>query len=279
MNKDQMRQVTAIMKPLWRHIRSVPASGRRQRMILTYHGVSEGKRFNCIPRDLFREHIAWLKERYAIVSLSELVDSLSLPRGCGEDMVSITFDDGYVNFAELALPVMKEYNVHATVFVPSGKVGQYNDWDEGRDDFAKMPIMSYEELEKLPKDSVEIGSHGISHSKLDRLPRHEALREIVRSRLDLEQNLGRPVHFFSFPYGGYPFRQGMNDGHNGKDALSSYAAACTIRWGRFNSYAERYALRRVGIWDSDTFDDFIDKVLGYYDWIAIKENLAGIIGK
>ena len=78
-------------------------------------------------------------------------------------------EDDIVNFLDFAFPQLAHYGLHATVFVPSGKVGHYNDWDERAADFIKMPIMSYQHLRQLPPDRVEIGSHGISHSRLDQL--------------------------------------------------------------------------------------------------------------
>ena len=277
MNKRTMKQMTALMKPLWNRINDRLNRKQSQRVILTYHGVSVGRQFNCIPRDLFREQIAWLKEHYTIVSLSNLIDSLNVPDVNQKDVVSITFDDGYVNFAELALPSLLEIGCHGTVFIPSGKAGHYNDWDERRSDFVRMPLMSYDQLRNLPEDNVEIGSHGVTHSPINRLSYNEAVKEIVQSRYDLEQNLGRAVRLLSFPYGGYPVMKGSDEGQTRQKVFGNYKGACTIRWGRYNSLREVYALKRVGIWEHDTFEDFTDKLSGYYDWIAVKENVARFI--
>jgi hypothetical protein len=56
--------------------------------------------------------------------------------------------------------------------------------------------------------------------------------------------------------------------------LASYRAACTGWWGRHNSLKDLYALRRIGIWDSDSFGDFIDKLEGNYDWLVAKEKIG-----
>lgn len=49
---------------------------------------------------------------------------------------------------------------------------------------------------------VEIGAHTLSHPVLSRLSLREQRREILTSKLRLEQILGRPVHSFSYPFGG-----------------------------------------------------------------------------
>jgi peptidoglycan/xylan/chitin deacetylase (PgdA/CDA1 family) len=137
-----------------------------------------------------------------------------------------------------------------------------------------MPIMSYKELRELPNEFVEIGSHGISHKPLNLLSKNEMAREVTNSRLEMEQKVGKPVRFFAFPYGAYPVSCGFNFHENGKRLLGSYLAACTTWWGRYNSPKDIYALRRIGIWESDSFRDFIDKLEGNYDWLAIKENIG-----
>jgi peptidoglycan/xylan/chitin deacetylase (PgdA/CDA1 family) len=152
--------------------------------------------------------------------------------------------------------------------VPSGKVGYYNDWDESERKFHKMPIMSYEQLRQLPEKVVEIGSHGISHIALDQLSFDGVTKEIVESRLEIEQNVGKPVRFFAFPFGRY-----LNSYRNNKNLIVSYNAACTSWWGRYNSPKDIYTLRRIGIWESDSFEDFVDKLEGYYDWLAAKEKI------
>jgi len=271
MNKNQMRIVSRSLKPLIREGGALARSGRGMKTVLTYHGISGRIRYNCISPELFRRHLAWLREHCRVVPLSDLVQSLANGSGDDADLVALTFDDGYENFADNALPLLEEHGFHSTVFVPSGKVGFYNDWDKGEQNFEKMPLMSYEQMRNLPEGTVEIGSHGVTHRRLDRLQTADAERELLESRRDLEQGTGRPVRFFSFPHGACPSRWLHG---NGGDSLRQYLAVCTTRWGRFNSPATMFSLRRIGVWDSDNFEDFVDKMNGCYDWLAAKEGLG-----
>jgi peptidoglycan/xylan/chitin deacetylase (PgdA/CDA1 family) len=246
-----------------------------QRVILMYHGISKRPNFNCITASQFQEQLSWLKEKYSVVPLSVLVENIMPPSSLNtSNLAAITFDDGYVNFTELALPVLQKYKLHATAFVPTGKVGYYNDWDKGMSGFHKMEIMSYSELRQLPREVVEIGSHGISHMPLDRLPYNEIEKEIVQSRVEIEQNIGKAVQFFAFPFGVYPFKYRFRLYDNKNYFLGGYKAACTTWWGRYNEMDDIHMLRRVGIWDSDSLDDFKDKLNGYYDWLEKKERVG-----
>lgn len=273
MDTETIKTITRFLKPL--SINRTYNSKRGQRVILMYHGISKSPKFNCVTQSLFREQISWLKGRYSVVPLNTLIESFNsdFPT-VHSDIASITFDDGYISFAELALPILQEYNCHATVFFPAGKAGSYNDWDQEISGFCKMEIMSYKMLRQLPIESVEIGSHGISHVALNGISFRDVEREIVESRLEIEQNISRPVQFFAFPFGAYPFNHRNMLYDNKKHFLGGYKAACTIWWGRYNSLKDINTLYRIRISDSDSFNDFTDKLKGYYDWLAGKERIG-----
>jgi peptidoglycan/xylan/chitin deacetylase (PgdA/CDA1 family) len=240
-----------------------------------YHGISKTPKSNCITVSTFHEQLSWLKEKYTVVPLSVLVNAIKEPlSGNPSDLASITFDDGYTNFAELALPLLQEYQLHATLFVLAGKIGCYNDWDETMNGFQRMEIMPYSMLSQLPENVVEVGSHGLSHIPLGTQPYEIIEREIVQSRVEIEQNIGRPVKFFAFPFGVYPFKYRSKLYDTMNNFIGGYSAACTSWWGRYNALKDINMLRRITIWDSDSFADFRDKLQGSYDWLEKKERIG-----
>ncbi len=279
MNNYTIKYITRVLKQIAKIANHRLHKLKRQRVILMYHGISSVTRKNCVTQDLLNKQISWLKERYLIVPLSSLIKRLNSSSLSNDtDLLSFTFDDGYSNFAELALPILQKYNCHSTLFVSSGKVGTYNAWDENNKGFQKMKIMSYRELRMLPDDFVEIGSHGISHIPLySKLPFNVISAEIIRSRIELEQHIGKAVKFFAFPYGVYPFKREFIQPGNQNFLWSGYSAACTSWWGRYNSGKDIFKLRRIGVWHSDSFVDFVYKLTGYYDWLEVKENISRYI--
>ena len=85
------------------------------RAILTYHSVDESGSPISIAPAAFRRHVAWLAAHGPrVVSVDEL---LRLPPTAAA--VALTFDDAFVNFADLAWPLLREHRLPATVFVPS----------------------------------------------------------------------------------------------------------------------------------------------------------------
>jgi len=84
-----------------------------------------------MPRDLFERQIAHLKQHYTTLTLAEAVYRLRA-RDLPPRSVAVTFDDGYRDNFEHALPLLKKYGVPATFFVVTGALDGKNRflWDE-----------------------------------------------------------------------------------------------------------------------------------------------------
>jgi len=103
-------------------------------IVLLYHRVEN------LIRDPFRlavhphrfeDQLKYLKKKYNIVSLQDMVRRLS--RGLSiANQVAITFDDGYADNFYCALPILEKYSVPATFFITAGMIGQGCEfwWDE-----------------------------------------------------------------------------------------------------------------------------------------------------
>ncbi len=226
--------------------------------ILMYHrlGISsspEEKVYSVTP-SAFGEQMLWLhKNRYTIVPLTSVVSFVSGQGSLPERSVALTFDDGYSDFAEHAMPVLSKYRYPSTVFVVADRIGCSSDWllEEGG---RAWPLMGWQQIEGALAAGVSIGSHGLSHRRMSKISRVESSAEIAGSRKFLEDRLGIPVKHIAYPYG---------DVDHTVAALvneAGYDAAFTTRSG-FNSKGEnRFLLRRLDIFGSDTIRSFSIKV-------------------
>lgn len=90
--------------------------------ILEYHGVGEGaaEAEGIVSAARFRRHLRYLKRHFRFASLQEAVAGLAAPSALGEDLVVVTFDDGYASNYDCAWPVLREEKVRAAIFVTSG---------------------------------------------------------------------------------------------------------------------------------------------------------------
>ena len=96
--------------------------------VLMYHSIASGARRSfrrsAVDHGEFAAQMAYLDgEGYCPVTAAEL----ALSRTCGRPLprhpVVITFDDAYDDFYGAALPVLREHDFSATLYVPTGYVG------------------------------------------------------------------------------------------------------------------------------------------------------------
>jgi peptidoglycan/xylan/chitin deacetylase (PgdA/CDA1 family) len=125
----KQRSVIPILRSLARGARldSVArVANRRRLLIVTYHGLrhdsAPDRSWLLLPLSEFVKQMEYLRSHYDVVPLDEAVQdyragSHSRARAC------ITFDDGYRNNLELALPVLQRLGLPATIFLPTGFIG------------------------------------------------------------------------------------------------------------------------------------------------------------
>jgi peptidoglycan/xylan/chitin deacetylase (PgdA/CDA1 family) len=167
--------------------------------ILMYHAVAdvaEDPNKLCVTPSRFAEQMAWL-ERHGLrgVSIGTLVDAMRAGQHGG--MVGITFDDGYVNVLEAALPELQRRGFGATAYIISGRLGGTNDWDEG----PAWPLMSAEQVGKLAAAGIEIGSHSATHVRLAGATPEQLAAEVGASRSALAEVTRAEIRGFAYPCG------------------------------------------------------------------------------
>jgi peptidoglycan/xylan/chitin deacetylase (PgdA/CDA1 family) len=115
--------------------------------------------------------------------------------------VALTFDDGFRNFADEALPVLERHQLPATVFVVSRYCGQTNDWpSQSGAQVPRLSLLNWVELAALPP-LVSVGAHTATHPHLSRLSAEECEREMNECQNEIEQRLGRRARWLAYPYG------------------------------------------------------------------------------
>jgi peptidoglycan/xylan/chitin deacetylase (PgdA/CDA1 family) len=100
--------------------------------ILGYHRVSDDRWDPldlALPPAWFAEHLRILRQRAQPMSLRELARAMAEGRR-PQRAVVVTLDDGYVNTLEAAEPLLRRFEVPATLFVIAGTPGEEFWWDE-----------------------------------------------------------------------------------------------------------------------------------------------------
>ena len=173
--------------------------------ILMYHQIDEPplkgtpyRGLTVAPAD-FQRQMRWLRRLgWRGLSMRDLMPYLRGERS--GKVVGITFDDGYRNVYEHALPVLSECDFTATTYFVARQIDGSNVWDLGKG-IPASPLMSVPEMRDWVRAGHEAGSHTLDHPDLPRLSPELAAYQIRQSRLELEQSVGEAVHAFCYPYG------------------------------------------------------------------------------
>ncbi len=131
-------------------------------------------------------------EGYTPIRLSDLAEFLLNGSPLPPQPIVLTFDDCYADNYENAFPVLKNYGFPATFFA----ITQFTD--------EKRPgYMTWDQLEELAIEGMEIGAHTMNHIDLKGKSRAVQTSEIAGSKLLIESRIGTPVKVFSYPASKY----------------------------------------------------------------------------
>lgn len=211
--------------------------------ILTYHNIGHAPEGAThvglyLAPEKFRAHLEQLaRHGWRGVSMD---DGLPYLRGERQGKVAvITFDDGYVDNLELALPLLRAHGFSATCYLVAHRLGGHNAWDSELLK-VKKPLMDLPLVREWLAGGMAIGSHTLGHPHLTQLGADERRREIAGSKAALEDRLGMAVPHFCFPYGDHDAAC--------VDAVAEagYATAVTTVRGRARPGDDLLALPRVG---------------------------------
>ena len=172
--------------------------------ILCYHSVDPAWESPLASRPAeFEAHCRWLARHRTVVPLAHAVTRLDssgrLPRG----MVVLTFDDGFSGVLDHALPVLRRYNLPATVFLVAQTLT-----DEGLSaHWVRTPppwpitTLTRDQVLEMRDEGIDFQSHSWAHLDLVDLGYDACVEDLRRSKELLEDLLGGPVPHLAYPRG------------------------------------------------------------------------------
>lgn len=158
--------------------------------VLMYHKIGDEKGNDAvIAKERFAEQMAFIqKNGYNPVSLDQLHAYLDGKAGLPSKPVVITFDDGYRDTYEIAMPILRQYGFKSTLFVLTADIEQRYSWQE---------------LKEMKAAGMEIASHSYTHRELGTLSPAQQAEEIAKSKAILDKNLNQDTRHFCYPNGSF----------------------------------------------------------------------------
>ena len=173
-------------------------------------------------------------------------------------VVGITFDDGYRNNLEHALPVLQRHGFSATCYAVSSPHEGRNAWDESLG-VPQKPLLKPDEMRTWVQAGMDLGAHTRHHADLSTLNHAQAFDEIAGCKQELQDITGQEVRHFCYPYGRY------TPEHVELVQAAGYVTATTTRRGRAIPQDSLLELPRVMVAHSNHLLLFWAKALHTYE--------------
>lgn len=165
-----------------------------------YHRFDESRYPSTnISAEIFAQQLAYLKEHdYQVLSLGEVVRRLTAGESLPEKGAALCVDDAFTSFADVGMPLLREYGFPVSLFVNTDSVGTHG-------------YLGWAEIRALYDEGVEIGNHTATHAYLVEKEagedfvswRKRIVADISKAQRQFEQHLGIAPELFVYPYGEY----------------------------------------------------------------------------
>ncbi|MFD3158518.1 polysaccharide deacetylase family protein [Haloimpatiens sp. FM7330] len=199
--------------------------------VLMYHSISNDEEgLFVVCKEEFEKQMNYLKNTgFKTLTLDELFKYFRNNEKVPQKSVVITFDDGYEDNYTNAYPILRKNKMKATVFVVTNCI------DKG------SYYMNSNQLKEIQNTCIDVQSHTLDHSKLDKLSYEKQVKELKGSKSFLEKLLNKKVEYLAYPFGRY------NDNTLKAIDKCNYKMAFTTRIGWSNKKQGLNKLNRIYI--------------------------------
>lgn len=222
--------------------------------IIMYHYVHYGAQAKdklVVTPETFQRQMRFLKERhYNVIPLEALAVLIKEKRKIPARTIAITIDDGHKDNYNHIFPVLKKYNLPATMFVIVNEIGR-----------SQNDRLSWGEIKEMQDSGlISFGSHALGPEPLVNIKSDEEIkRQVFESKKLLEEKLGKEVKIFSYP-------EGLFNAKIKKMVMEAkYLAAAATSPGISSPSGDIFALKRLRIsQNAGNLFIFYIQASGYY---------------
>jgi peptidoglycan/xylan/chitin deacetylase (PgdA/CDA1 family) len=235
----------------------VPACGQRVPALM-YHEITTEPLLSsrlAVSPDALAQQIGYLAGgRYTALRAADLARLRQHGEALPARPVLLTFDDGFADVHDRALPLLAGHGVTATLYVTTGWIrGGKGPSAPGGQPATSLPdtgMLSWSQIGEIAAAGIEIGAHTRTHPHLDRLGPRALRGELISSKHELEDRLGRAVTGLSYPFG-YSSRRVRAAAH-----AAGYSYALAVGNRLIRGADDQFALPRLTMGRSTGLPDF-----------------------
>jgi len=230
----------------------MPLATKNVVAVLLYHSISDNEwGFSTKPKE-FEKHIRYLHGNdYRFLNTSDLLDIISGENRSIKKAVLITFDDGYRDLIEHAIPIMDTYKAKGVVFIHTDRSSSQLK--------NSIPLLDWADIESLP-ETLEVGNHAYSHPDLKKLSVSDLERETEESTSAIESKVHKKPSAFAYPFGRFTQQTIAILKANG------YKLGFTIDRGTVKIGDDPFRVKRFGISRDTSFTEFKARMTSASDW-------------
>ncbi|KAA5545162.1 polysaccharide deacetylase family protein [Roseiconus nitratireducens] len=178
------------------------AGGGAPALVPFYHRVADHTSNPwTISRKEFARHLDYCRDRLTPASLDVIQATMESGRN-DRCLLNITFDDGYAENCDFAIPLLIERHVCCTYFVTVNHIVHQRPFPHDQQNGAPLAVNTVRQLREMADHGVQIGLHARDHVDFATLTAPDQIDQQIRQGKDeLEQLIGHPVRHFAFPFG------------------------------------------------------------------------------
>ena len=135
--------------------------------------------------NLFREQIAFMKSNFNIVTMEQVLEAISTKEKLPEKALLLTFDDGYADNYTVAMPVLEEYGVQGSFFIPGKTFTTHQLLDVNKIHYVLASANIYNLVEDLNKEMDYYRGQEFQYASTEEL----FAKYAVASRFDIKETV------------------------------------------------------------------------------------------
>ncbi|NHN29200.1 polysaccharide deacetylase family protein [Paenibacillus sp. S3N08] len=179
---------------------------------------------------------------YKTLSLQQFMDYMdNKATGMPEKPILLTFDDGYADNHEHALPILRSLQFQATLFVSPGTT------EDGY-------FLNWEQIKEMHQAGWDIQPHGMTHPYLPKLAAKDQNYEIIEAKRQIDEQLQIDTNVFCYPYG----ERNTTTLNVLKD--NGFRYAFTIDQGMTTRTQDPLLLKRIFVNGEETIEQWISRL-------------------